>query len=142
MRSPLTETIRRVQEVIKYAQDNLSEDEYLLFLDLLVPEVEKPAVKKPRKKRASKSPRATSLRQQISGTGVQRCEALVDDKACGEPRGHALHEDKAYANYHPFVSSSGATSVGRQSSSKRGAATGSTQSIEGQPENALAVTGN
>lgn len=100
MRSPLTETIRRVQEVIKYAQDNLSEDEYLLFLDLLVPEVEKSAVKKPRKKRASKSPRATSLRQQISG--IQRCDATVDGKLCGEPQGHALHQDQSYANYHPF----------------------------------------
>lgn len=144
MRSPLTETINRVQGMIKYAQENLSEDEYLLFLDLLAPETEKSVTKKPRKKRTgSKSPRAASLRQQISGTTIQRCTAEVDGKVCNEPQGHALHEDSTYANYHPFASSSPVANAGGRSSSKKGTpATSAASSETARDDAASAAAGS
>lgn len=62
-------------------------------------------VKRATKKKANKSKRAAGLANQISGAaGIQRCAASVEGKLCGEPQGHALHEDSTYTNYHPFVS--------------------------------------
>lgn len=53
MRSPLTETIDRVKEMVAHVQNNLSDEEYDLFLDMVAPEPEPEA--KPTKK-ASKKP--------------------------------------------------------------------------------------
>lgn len=66
-RSPLTETIRRVDGMITYVRENLSTDEYMLFLDLLAPEPE-PA-KKPQKKSSKKAAVKAGNTRQRRGLG-------------------------------------------------------------------------
>lgn len=70
-RSPLTETIARVQGMISYVRENLNPGEYDLFLDILVPEpvveAARPAKKK-RKPRAG-SKRAASLAEHLKTAG-------------------------------------------------------------------------
>jgi hypothetical protein len=107
-RSPLTETISRVQGMITYVRENLSTDEYNLFLDLLAPEAEPEVVKTTRKKRkrTSKSARAASLAEQIKGkSGITLCGASLESSGadCNLPEGHALHVDKGYVDHHEFV---------------------------------------
>lgn len=143
MRSPLTDKFLRIV-AIRDEVKTWPQDEQDFFLDLLLPESGKVMAKKPRKRSKGKSQRATSLANQIKNvsTGIQRCEAIIDENVCEEPEGHALHEDSTYANYHPFVTQPPAPSAGKRSSSKRGVETGSTPNTGEQPENALAVTGN
>lgn len=86
--------------------NQLDADQQALFLDLVDPQPETQAKPKAKRRSRGKSARATGLAGKISGTiGIQRCEALVegpDGERCGEPQGHALHEDSTYANYHAF----------------------------------------
>lgn len=108
LREQLTESELQLADTFA----GLSETDRGLLVESLGP------VKRVAKKKASKSKRATGLANQLSGAaGIQRCDATVDDKPCGEPQGHALHEDKSYGNYHPFKS--GAASVGGRSRPSR-----------------------
>jgi hypothetical protein len=115
MRSPITETIRRVQGMILYVQENLSSDEYNLFLDMVDPQ---PEVTKPtRKKRASKSPRAQSLSSVIAQTPKPAAPAdsapcvyqypkdgeIKPGVICGSPADDTIHDrSMGYAGYHEF----------------------------------------
>lgn len=87
MRSPLTETIYKVQEMITYVRDNLSTDEYMLFLDLLVPEPE--VVRSVKKKPAAQSRK------------IDHCAA------CNYTNRAAVHKDASVSGYHQFQSSKG-----------------------------------
>lgn len=114
-RSPLTETIYRVQGMIAYVRENLSTDEFMLFLDLLVPEpvVEpvKPARKK-RKPRVAKSQRAASLAEQIRATSKARdsdsdpnahCQkAFPGGFVCDEAADANVHRLRGVTGYHEF----------------------------------------
>lgn len=113
-RSPLTETINRVQGMITYARENLSTDEYMLFLDLLIPEPEVAAAPAKKKRKRSKSPRAASLATAIGsralegGVSKMRCTHVAEDgddpTACGEYTSNPIHDEKAgYGGYHPFA---------------------------------------
>lgn len=109
-RSPLTETINRVQGMITYVRENLSTDEYMLFLDLLVPEPEpeqKPIKKKSSKRAGKKSARASSLESAIKGHGNTTCvaELASTGKPCGMARPHVIHSDHNQdVDAHDFLS--------------------------------------
>jgi LIM-domain binding protein. len=110
MRSPLTETIYRVQGMIAYVRENLSTDEYMLFLDLLVPqpepEPEKPAKKKSRKPRG-KSARASSMAETLNKNLKQQrrdtsgVESLC--MTCDYDSDHNIHHLESMVGYHPFT---------------------------------------
>lgn len=129
-RSPLTETIKRAEGMVHYVQENLSEEEYMLFLDMVDPlpePVQKPTKKKSSKKSAGgggrKSTRSESLKQQISGRGqslVQpsatattddtddsthtRCQFIrADGKLCFLLPDHNIHHLPTAMEYHGFV---------------------------------------
>lgn len=120
MRSPLTEIIFKVQGMITYVRENLSTDEYMLFLDLLVPlpEPEAKPAKKTRKKSSksspSKSPRATDLNAQLNKRREQgRVGTTKDDNYdgesqcsdCGMAADMPIHSPEGgYITYHPFRS--------------------------------------
>lgn len=114
-RSPLTETIARVNGMVRYVQENLNPDEYDLFLDLCVPEPEPEAAKPVKKKRksSSKSPRASgmaaainrNLRQRRDELPEQCAQELTNGGTCAFPEDHLIHDPKGgYSGYHPFVS--------------------------------------
>lgn len=115
-RSPLTETYKRVQGMVFYVQENLSTDEYMLFLDMVdpLPEPEAPA-KKTRKKRAARTPRAESISNAIAKT--PKAERSADPcvyqyakdstvnagMVCGEFFENGIHDQTmAYVGYHEF----------------------------------------
>lgn len=125
MRSPLTETIFKVQGMITYVRENLSTDEFMLFLDLLVPErqPETKPVKKTRKKRG-KSQRASGMAAAI-GDSLQRSRAATATEitgetdeplhaqrcTCGNAFGHEDHS-RPSPNYHEFTSAQSAIAAG------------------------------
>src|SRR6185436_13046600 len=80
-RSPLTETINKVNGMVHYVQENLSADEYMLFLDLCVPEPEPEA--KPVKKKA-----AVERRGQCA--------------ACDHIKTHPVHTQANRVGYHVY----------------------------------------
>lgn len=137
--------IRRITQYLRL-KEQLTDDELRLaetFSGLsetdrsLLVETLGPAKKASKRKTGSKSKRAAGLASQISGAvGIQRCTASVEGKLCGEPQGHALHEDQTYANYHPFVFY--AASAGGPSS-RKSAVDESEASTEGETESALGV---
>lgn len=90
MRSPLTETIYKVQGMIAYVRDNLSTDEFMLFLDLLVPEPEA----KPAKKTRKKTPRRVKDMSCIA--------TLHDGVPCRLSEAHAFHNDKNNDDFHQY----------------------------------------
>lgn len=106
-RSPLTETIYRVQGMISYVRENLSTDEFMLFLDLLVPEPEPETARTTKKKRkprvGSKSPRATSLAEQIKGMGKPRSSDSREPicATCGNVEEFVDHSQPS-PHYHEF----------------------------------------
>lgn len=114
-RSPLSETIYRVQGMITYVRENLSTDEFMLFLDLLVPEPEQETPKTPAKKKrkSSKSRRASGMAEQLNKTLHQQRQEAADlnlcvhrfpnGAICNEPESDAIHTDAAYGRFHPFV---------------------------------------
>lgn len=130
MRSPLTETIKRVEGMIAYVRENLDEGEYDLFLDLILPEPEPvKAAKKGRKKSAkggSKSARAQSLSGVIQRTPKSKTDDDNDDDSDGKGMGGSLcqtcgnfrqYQDhfKPSPDYHEFdagKSSAAATAAG------------------------------
>lgn len=115
MRSPLTETINRVQGMITYVRENLSTDEYMLFLDLLVPELEAvktPATKKRKPRAGGKSPRASNMaetlkerreaqRQVTTGDDDDSAPAPICD-TCGNIFGYVDHFQPS-PSYHLFT---------------------------------------
>lgn len=116
-RSPLTETIKRVEGMITYVRENLSTDEYMLFLDLLAPEPEpeaKPAKKTRKKsasKSASKSSRASGMAAAINRSLSQRrqvkdgaCTFVLGNGAtCNTGDNNPIHDQSfGYAGYHEF----------------------------------------
>lgn len=82
MRSRLTPIIRRVQQMIDHVRENLDDEEYDLFLDLIVPEpervTEKPKPRKPKK--------------------ILHCDA------CDYTKRHKVHKDSRVVGYHEFQS--------------------------------------
>lgn len=81
MRSPLTETIQRVNGMISYVRENLSTDEYMLFLDLLAPEPE-PEVKPAKKK--------------VTTERKGQCAA------CDHLKTHPVHTQENRTGYHVY----------------------------------------
>lgn len=78
MRSQLTETFKRVTGMIDYVRENLDDEEYNVFCDLLAPEpvVEKPKPRKPKK--------------------ILHCEV------CNYTKRHQVHKDSSRTDYHEF----------------------------------------
>lgn len=132
-RSPLTETIKRADDMVHYVQDNLSAEEYMLFLDMVDPlpePAQKPAKKKSSKKSAGggggRSSRGESLKQQISNRAqsatrpsaapitdsdnnddgnAPRCQAKRSDgRICMLLPDHNIHHLTTVVDHHPFVS--------------------------------------
>lgn len=113
-RSPLTETIYRVQGMITYVRENLSTDEFMLFLDLLVPEPVAEPVKPAKKKRKPRtgSKRGASLAEQIKATGKVRdsdtdpnthCQKTFPGGfVCDEPSDANVHHLRGGTGYHEF----------------------------------------
>lgn len=108
-RSPVTNVIN--------AFNSLTEDEKKLCLDFIAPEPEPDQpVKKPRKKRTTKSPKAQSLESVIKSSHEAKSEAalVLDgtpctakvpglDVVCGETADRLIHDPNGgYAGYHPF----------------------------------------
>ena len=86
MRSPLTETFKRVTGMIDHVRENLDEEEYDLFLDLIVPpepQAEKPKPRKPKK--------------------ILHCDA------CNYTKRHQVHKDSSRSDYHEFQSAKGSS---------------------------------
>lgn len=116
-RSPLTESINKVTGMVTYVRENLSTEEYMLYLDMVAPQVEpEPAEKKTRKKRTTKSAKAQSLEGAIASSrdakveapkaNGQLCTAMVPglDVVCGETEDKLIHDPNGgYGGYHPFV---------------------------------------
>jgi hypothetical protein len=108
-RSPLTETIYKVQGMITYVRENLSTDEFMLFLDLLVPEPEpepeavKPAKKKrkPRGKSQRASGMATQLNTRLTARERVRDEGVACAK-CDYNGDHNIHHLETTVGYHEF----------------------------------------
>lgn len=140
-RSPLTETYKRVEGMVTYVQQNLSGDEYNLFLDMVAPESEPvPAAKKTRKKRTTKSAKAQSLENAISRSPNAKRSAdpcahqyakdspLNAGLVCNEFFENGIHDaTMGYAGYHPFVPPAQSA---RRRSSRKAAAASAPQSTE------------
>src|SRR5687768_2703222 len=100
MRSRLTEVIRRVEGMISYVRENLSGDEYNLFLDLLVPE---PEAEQPKVKRRRKSKTVSATPPKKKGLPAVNSEGPCSVENCGETADNAIHDPKGgYAGYHEF----------------------------------------
>lgn len=99
---------------------NLNDSEREQLVESLVPT--KGTGKGAKKKRSPKSPRATSLQQQIQATKRPAlCTYIMTINGNSEPcqgtENDAVHDkDAGYAGYHPFVSSSSARNAVAQSS--------------------------
>lgn len=112
-RSPLTESINKVRRLVVEIKGTLTEDEYNLLLDELLPEPEpeaKPAKKTRKKAAGKKSARASGLGEQL---GNRRRTPKINDGACAYVLGdgsicntgdnNPIHDETfGYAAYHPF----------------------------------------
>jgi hypothetical protein len=89
-RIPLTEQYQRAQGMVTYVQENLSAEEYALFLDLVapLPEPETVSTKKPQKKSAKATTRE-----------YDHC------LRCGTTKRDSSHKDQSSPDYHEFQSS-------------------------------------
>lgn len=116
-RSPLTETITRVEGMIEYVASNLSPEEFDLFLDKVAPlpepEQGEAKPKRGRKKAAKSASKRSSgmaaalnrsLAQRDQSTSVEECCFRYQDTAiCGEVASNPIHDPKGgYAGYHEF----------------------------------------
>lgn len=81
MRSPLTEAVQRVQSMIAYVRENLDDQEYDLFLDLINPEPEQKVGEKPKSRKPKK---------------ILHCDA------CDYTKRHQVHKDTSRSDYHVF----------------------------------------
>lgn len=160
-RSHITELWKKAEAMVFHVQEHLNPEEYAVFLDMIDPLPEpqpevKPA-KKARKKPASKkSPRASSLEQQIqtrarrgptvSGfaddTDMQRCEFVRDDnKVCGLLPDHNVHHLQSAMGYHEFDAGKPTAPTASDSSSANGGASGGTASSGTQTESVAVAAG-
>ena len=102
-RSPLTEPVQRVQGMITYVQENLSTDEFNLFLDLLVPEPEQAPTKA---KRGRKKKMVTGTPTKKRGLPADAAPLLPDEKPklCGACGNEEMFQDhfKPSPHYHEF----------------------------------------
>lgn len=89
-RSPLTETFKRVTGMIDYVRENLDDQEYDLFLDLINPEPEAKVIEKSKPIRRKK---------------IEHCEV------CDYTRRALVHKDESVKDYHEFVSSKSSLST-------------------------------
>lgn len=125
---------------------NLNDSEREQLVESLVPT--KGTGKGAKKKRSTKSPRATSLQQQIQATKRPAlCTYIMTINGNSEPcqgtENDAVHDkDAGYAGYHPFESSSPARSAAKGSSSKNGSPDTSGASSEVEMESASGVMGD
>lgn len=103
-RSPLTETFKRVQGMVFYVQENLSAEEYMLFLDMVDPQPEPEApAKKTRKKRTTRSARAQSLSTVIQeSVGKPHLGDGPVCTACFHTEDYEDHQQPS-PHYHPFA---------------------------------------
>jgi hypothetical protein len=157
-RSPLTDTITRVQGMVTYVRQNLSEDEYSLFLDLVAPETVAPP-KPTRKRKASKKAAHTSgnsrrglpREEPLSNERrkeLQRCVYKFDingGKECGSDEESGIHDPAlGYSGYHeyvrPFVAPTTAPRA-RSQSSRNGEALPAGVSSEINTEGATTASG-
>lgn len=83
MRSELTPIINHVNEVIAYVRENLDDQEYDLFLDMLVPESQPKVIEKPKPAKRKK---------------IEHCEV------CNYTRRALVHKDQSVKDYHEFQS--------------------------------------
>lgn len=139
MRSPLTETFDRVKGMVVYVRENLSLEEYDLFLDMVAPEpaleVETKPAKKARKKSSkssTKSPRASGMAAALGRSLSQQREVVKaetgcsyvfpDGTLCARIEDNPVHrKDGGYAGYHGFdVGKSVARNVAARSSTNGG----------------------
>lgn len=119
-RSPISDSIKRVNEAIAYLQNTLNPGEIDLLLDELapLPELEQ-ATKKTRKKASkkvsSKSSRASGMAAAINRSLTQQQRVTVgspcayrvnkngNETECGEVESNAIHDSTmGYAGYHEF----------------------------------------
>jgi hypothetical protein len=119
----------------------MSEGERELLVESLAPT--KPVVKK--RKSASKSPRASSLAQQIKSAGLPKGDGEKESKepicaACGNVEDYADHSQPS-PHYHPFVSPSSVRNAAGRSSSKNGGSEESTVSSETDADAVLVAAG-
>jgi hypothetical protein len=120
--------------MITYVRENLSTDEYMLFLDLLVPEPEpEPEVVKPTKKKRkprSRSARAAGMAKALNKNLSAQRQAVLDDtteeseeppqalRRCGKEDCNAwavnpIHDSTmGYAGYHEFQPAQRAAAAG------------------------------
>jgi hypothetical protein len=121
-RSPLTDTITRVQGMITYVRENLSTDEYNLFLDLLVPEQEAPSAKPKRKrKKAAASTTSGNSRRGLPASARVALPHCVHEypsgELCSTLESNTVHDqDSQYVLAHPFVAPTTAPRARNQSS--------------------------
>jgi hypothetical protein len=150
-RSPLTETIARVQGMIAYVRENLNPGEYDLFLDLVDPQPEPAPAKKKRTKRGSKSSRASGLAAAIKNSLEAQKKASTisadqgDDSGplcgtCGNTEDFQDHF-RPSPNYHEFEGPKPVARAGRKSKQKPGE-TSSAPSSEIESETAIAAGGS
>lgn len=101
-RSPLTPTIQRVQGMITYVQENLSTDEFNLFLDLLVPEPEPEQTpvkaKRGRKKKTTTAAPAKKRGLPTDATPLLSTAPTQDEEDDG-PRCHVCNHGEHYQDH-------------------------------------------
>jgi hypothetical protein len=108
-RSPLTDTITRVQGMVSYVRQNLSDEEWNLFLDLVAPETVSPP-KPTRRRKAGKKAGTTSGNSRRGLPQVRpSCVGFVladgHQVPCNAPPSDPIHDEaRGYAGYHEFVS--------------------------------------
>ena|SRR5688572_25677287 len=158
MRSPLTETIFKVQGMITHVRENLSTDEFMLFLDLLVPQPE--VVKTPTKKKRKSSGKSQRASNMATTLGKNRQSQEPRCVACYEVLEHANHgtdkgqhqfETSLAARVNPILDKYNAKCVfeldgkvchGAQDDSIHDKSLGYLNHHEFQPEQAQAVGGD
>lgn len=137
-RSPIPDLIERFHQ--------MSPEERACFLDLVDPQPEpEPATKQTRKKRTTKSARASGMAAAIKNSLQQGKQAAADDEPkpngdlciakipglgveCGDPELSRVHDKNAgYAGYHPFEAPA---QPAEKKSKRKAAAASATQSLE------------
>jgi hypothetical protein len=103
-RSPLTDTITRVQGMITYVRENLSDEEWNLFLDLVAPETVAPP-KTTRKRKATKKPASTNgnSRRGLPHAGPRCVFMMNDGEPCTDGEHSPIHKESFGDSWHSFT---------------------------------------
>lgn len=164
-RSELSTTFQRVRGMVDYVRENLDDEEYDLFLDMVAPlpepVVESRATKKGRKKSTSKSPTKSPRSQSLSNALQRAPKAKIDDNnddpnehcqkefaggfICNEPADANVHHLRGATGYHEFEPgklSSDVASAGERSSSKDGEKPSAVNSSEREASAGVAAGGS